>query len=189
MHVSITIPKVKGVVTALADSVNRGFLLSQASVCRQPTGANGKEDTSTSRTINRHSFENLFFPFYEYRRSLNRPLNTPDTTYDIRHFDVVNFPQPTERLARSSISPQRPNAPEANKYPPPQPIFKQFFLKVAQHGRNDGRRRPLPARGVVLGDAHMHEMVDDGDGPVQRPGPVPDGEPIPAVLQLPRRLP
>ena len=41
---------------------------------------------------------------------------------------------------------------------------------------------------MVLGDAHLHAVVDDCDGPYERPGAVSARHPLPALLQLPRRL-
>lgn len=54
-------------------------------------------------------------------------------------------------------------------------------------GSSLGRRSP-PAGNMVLGDADMHAVVDGGDGADERPGPVPHGDSVPAILQLQSRL-
>ena len=41
---------------------------------------------------------------------------------------------------------------------------------------------------MVVGDAHLHKMVDNSDRVRQRPGAVQARHTIPALLQLPRRL-
>lgn len=41
---------------------------------------------------------------------------------------------------------------------------------------------------MVLGDAHMHAMVDSCNCLDQRSRPVPHGNAIPTILQLPSRL-
>lgn len=58
-----------------------------------------------------------------------------------------------------------------------------------QDGSDDGRRRRrnrragrVPIRDLVLGDATLHPLVDDGDGSYECAGAMPDCYAVPAVL-------
>ena len=41
---------------------------------------------------------------------------------------------------------------------------------------------------MVLGNANVHSVVDNGDSFDERAGAMPNGDALPALLQLPRRL-